>query len=68
MHNGKIIAPDTWINVENIVINVTSEADKKPKNDRDYFLDMLPCHSSATWDNNIDDEETIWEFRHYPRS
>ena len=27
LHNGKIIAPDTWINVKNIVINVT-EADK----------------------------------------
>ena len=22
LHNGKIIAPDTWINVKNIVINV----------------------------------------------
>ena len=27
LHNGKIIAPDTWINVKNIVINVI-EADK----------------------------------------
>ena len=41
MHNGKIIAPDTGINVENIVINVTSEADKKPKKERDYFLVAL---------------------------
>ena len=47
MHNGKIIAPDTGINVENIVINVTSEADKKPKKEREFiFVASSPlCHS-----------------------